>query len=567
MSDSFFNTGLYKIFEPKYKDIVGKPFITVSAKGIANGLSNIPNDGADFGPDTTLNATSPSQTGSPYTQTTGINEAISYAGSQGLGKIVFGEGTFYLTNYISNPYSNMVFEGQGIHKTVITNNPNKIYFPQLIATGNFTASQFIIEGMDIIANASSNPGTYIGLYLASNGTQHIVYKSCYFAAPGCEVGFVTGGVILNNATPYNSGLYTAMPYDVSFIDCIFDGKSPYTSSPNFGSVMGVDIKFINCLFTSTEALSVGNPIVSYGLSRPNYDGPHYFIGCTFDTPNVPLIIEQGYATTVMGCSFIGDASPWIHTYENIDYSSYEAPDIGIKIIGNEFSMSNNGSACISLINSIGDKSVTIIGNHFINTSSSITQGSPQAFPVGINTYYSGPIAGIEITNNTFDNMGQGIWLDSNATSIGQISHNIFNQSIANSGSMSAIYYYSGGTGNYIIKDNYNNGYSTFFGGGGTSLTFLHIIEKNFGTGLPYVPSTPTVPASGTAQQNTNRYAVNVYLYGGTVTEIQITKNGTANTVFSNASGLALSGQVYKLNPSDEITITYTTAPTWEWLSD
>ena len=82
-----------------------------------------------------------------------------------------------------------------------------------------------------------------------------------------------------------------------------------------------------------------------------------------------------------------------------------------------------------------------------------------------------------------------------------------------------------------------------------------------------IPTTPAVPASATAQTNTNPYAVNVYLYGGTVTEIQITKNGTAYTVFSNASGLALSGQVYKLNPSDSITITYTTAPTWNWLSD
>jgi len=81
------------------------------------------------------------------------------------------------------------------------------------------------------------------------------------------------------------------------------------------------------------------------------------------------------------------------------------------------------------------------------------------------------------------------------------------------------------------------------------------------------PTTPTVPASGTAQQNTNPYPVNVYLYGGTVTVIDYTRNGTAYTVFSNASGLALSGQVYKLNPSDSITVTYSAAPTWEWLSD
>ena len=81
------------------------------------------------------------------------------------------------------------------------------------------------------------------------------------------------------------------------------------------------------------------------------------------------------------------------------------------------------------------------------------------------------------------------------------------------------------------------------------------------------PSTPSVPASATAQQNTNPYAVDVYIYGGTVTEIQITRNGTVYTVFSNSTGLALSGQAYKLNPGDSITVTYTAAPSWEWLSD
>ena len=80
-------------------------------------------------------------------------------------------------------------------------------------------------------------------------------------------------------------------------------------------------------------------------------------------------------------------------------------------------------------------------------------------------------------------------------------------------------------------------------------------------------STPSVPASATAQENTNPYPVDVYLYGGTVTEIQITKGGTAYTVFSNSTGLALSGQAYKLNPGDSITVTYTAAPSWEWLSD
>ena len=545
-----------------WNQITGTPYITVSAKGVANGLSDIANDGANFGPDTKLGATSPSQYGPPYTQTTGIQEAVNYVGSLGSGKIVFREGTFYLNNYISSSYSNMVFTGQGIHKTIIMNNPDTSYFPGLIGQTNI-----LMENMDLIANASTHPSTYIGLYLGATGCEHITYKSCYFAAPGCQVGFTTSGA-LTGTTPYNGGASTDMPYDISFLDCIFDGENPYATSPNFGSVMGVDIKFINCLFTSSEpSTTISNPIIPYGLSRPNYDGPHYFIGCTFDTSQVHLRIEQGYSPTVLGCTFLNGA--WIDSYANIDYSSYEAPDIGIKIIGNEFSGdASTTSNFIGFSNSEGEQSVVITGNHFINTSTSVTQASPQCDPVGISTYYTGPITGIEITNNIFDNMGQAIWLNHSSTSVGQIGHNTFNQSLSTTDTTaSAIYYYSGGTGNFIIEDNYNNGYSSFFSGGGTNITLRHILENNFGTGLPYVPSTPAVPASGTAQQNTNQYTVNVYIYGGTVTEIQITRNGTAYTVFSNSTGLALSGQTYKLNPGDSITITYTTAPTWEWMSD
>jgi hypothetical protein len=80
-------------------------------------------------------------------------------------------------------------------------------------------------------------------------------------------------------------------------------------------------------------------------------------------------------------------------------------------------------------------------------------------------------------------------------------------------------------------------------------------------------STPTMPSSGTAQSNTLQTSVNVYVYGGDVTKIQITKDGTAYTVFSVSTAIAMSGQAYKLNPDDSITVTYSTAPTWEWLSD
>jgi hypothetical protein len=107
-------------------DIKGKPYITVSPKGIANGLSDIPNDGADFGPDTMLNATDPSQIGAPYTQTSGIQEAINYVLNFSLPNrlpfpeifllqgwfIINDNTTIWLNN---NPNSSSPFEPTGLH--------------------------------------------------------------------------------------------------------------------------------------------------------------------------------------------------------------------------------------------------------------------------------------------------------------------------------------------------------------------------------------------------------------------------------------------------------------------
>ena len=65
-----------------WSQLQGKPYIEVSSKGIANGLSSVINDGADFGPDTTKGATAPGQYGSPYTTTTGVQEGIKYFGKK-----------------------------------------------------------------------------------------------------------------------------------------------------------------------------------------------------------------------------------------------------------------------------------------------------------------------------------------------------------------------------------------------------------------------------------------------------------------------------------------------------
>ena len=56
-------------FPDMWKNITGKPYITVSSKGLTNGQSEYFNDGADFGPDSL-------QADGSLTQTSGIQEAI-----------------------------------------------------------------------------------------------------------------------------------------------------------------------------------------------------------------------------------------------------------------------------------------------------------------------------------------------------------------------------------------------------------------------------------------------------------------------------------------------------------
>ena len=100
-----------------------RPYVTVSAKGISNGLSDTYNDGADFGPDTLLNATSPNQYGPPYTQTGGIQEAINYIASLGGGAVI-SEGNFNLSSTVI------------INNTALNNNFTWIHYNTITGTAS-----------------------------------------------------------------------------------------------------------------------------------------------------------------------------------------------------------------------------------------------------------------------------------------------------------------------------------------------------------------------------------------------------------------------------------------------
>jgi hypothetical protein len=69
-------------------------------------------------------------------------------------------------------------------------------------------------------------------------------------------------------------------------------------------------------------------------------------------------------------------------------------------------------------------------------------------------------------------------------------------------------------------------------------------------------TTPALPATTVAVTNDNTVPVTVYITGGTVTDISVA--GTA---------LGMTSGTFRVNPGDNIAVTYSVAPTWHWYGD
>lgn len=122
------------------------------------------------------------------------------------------------------------------------------------------------------------------------------------------------------------------------------------------------------------------------------------------------------------------------------------------------------------------------------------------------------------------------------------------------------------------------GMPVFQGGSGDPMYSLagptrHLVRGNYGPGNPYgAQAAPAMPASGTALPMPFPFDMEVYITGGTVTQIQ--RNGTilgftSGTVLLRAGGadygnITINGVVYATDNRDTITLVYTAAPTWVW---
>jgi len=555
-----------------------KPYITVSAKGISNGLSNTFNDGADFGPDTLQGATAPNQYGPPFSNTSGIREAINYVATQGGGDIRLLRGTFNITNtgqitinipfnvpirilgsgrgitFLQAPYgffnllsgntqnTNPIEIGQMTLKTMQASSSAGGYF--LHADSQYGWANIFIHDMDMYGGGNVGTGVFnLGSFSSVQGgapLTNILLKNLYINTQGTTNGneaytfpdIYANGFVLDNVTYTN------------------------TSGPGVGFflVYGGVIVWKNSVIDSSGASYINTPSYS---TTPSPTTTNLFTKLVLDNMIFNNIIHTGgqsgfipldmivQNSAVRVTAAIGNAGA-----PNVTFHSLVISNV---FISEEYNglVSNITAEVIKLAN------VTIPNNNNQNSFAQplLALGLPyQSMTINIDVdglFMGTPanqfIVPLQMTVNT-----------STITAL----YNIKWRGIGASAT-----WYLGSTGYtdpngfaQLVNSHPSYFLSVDFEWFDISNKIVYKVLKN-----PNVPSTPTVPASGTAQVNTNSYPVEVYVSGGSVTQVQVTRYGNTYTVWSSSTASAIPPLVVRLNSGDSITITYTTAPTWTWM--
>ena len=202
----------------------------VSSKGIVNGLSVLPNDGQDWGSDTTLGATAPGQYGSPYTKTSGWQEAYNslplqyspeFSVNVPVGHIKILNGVYNWTNTMFiNPMSIVSFIGENAGTTIF---------------------------------GGGRPSTQTGVYINSTGQYGAI--SVTTNSPSQLIGRIK---LENLYVQYT------LPSGQTYIDSTADGGGgAIISTPSFNENIMIDVR------VGTQSLINNQPVISGGNGSDN----------------------------------------------------------------------------------------------------------------------------------------------------------------------------------------------------------------------------------------------------------------------------------------------------------
>ena len=322
-----------------YKEKVKDPDVVVSAKGVANGLSEEYNDGWDFGPD----SYDPNSTANPpYTQTSGMQEAYEFAvaNNQGLDTVI---------KLVSN------------ETYVIDEEINFTYIPEIAGA--------LQQSVDIVADgrlgtsikpSSSFTGSYLfNLGAISFGAYNILFSG------NSSVGLFE-----------NSGATNNQVFDYHWYNCYFGGSTDqFNLNATYSSCR---YEFWDCQFVPNSA-SFG----SFNINGNNDTSVALFFGCDFS-------ISSGYH----GFEFGALSVYMIGNYQHISNGLSPSPLINttnstllhtLYVSGHQF-MDTDSAFFIYFgsTNSGVIKRLYIYGSNWPNNTQSFIEG-----------YYSGAITQIK----------------------------------------------------------------------------------------------------------------------------------------------------------------------------
>lgn len=328
--------------------------VTVSSKGIVNGLSTVANDGADFGPDTLLDSTSRGQYGPPFTQTSGIQEAYNYAISN-LKNIKLLSGTFLIDAPIEiGSQIGLTQEQQNINILGAGYN----YGPgggsttiQISDNFNVSNNNYMIQ-IGVPSSVTSNSGTW--QFMGSFG--NIVLAG---VSPNGE-NQVNIGIYINNL--FNSEIYNiSNPVNYNPLQyLIFQrGFNSYTGNApiirNITSYGAYGLHFepnAQCLYDNITVLA-------YGYYDSSTNTVYTFeVGCTNNggdsgplMSNVNLWVPDSRNDQCSAIKLLGGASAATNisniTIHNPGYPNFPIIDVSDTITGIDSATTANGMFLIS----------------------------------------------------------------------------------------------------------------------------------------------------------------------------------------------------------------------------
>jgi hypothetical protein len=558
-----------------YKEKVKVPELTVSAKGVANGLSEEYNDGYDFGPD----SYSPTSTSAiPYTETVGWQEAVNYA--QKTNNTIKGlSGTYIINTGISIP-SNIRIIGSG-YTTIFQESDSFVPLDNNQAAvfnfvGSDTISNVEISGFEILSSSGLGavyehvcPLSHIKIHdiynIGGNGA-NIFFEGLgsYGRSSDIEIYNIESHNIASIAL-YSNGIYGYQNIDIHDILDVVDADVTDDRIAvlinNAGVTQTADITVRNVTVSNTFLYireSASGTVNGFKLDAGSYTSGYYNVYDNLILNNVHIYVDN-VTGTLSGNSIVFLNSPLLHnvTLNNVNVISKTTQFYSWMFL----TFAYPHTLKIHNFNVRGgsvDAYHGLIDLFMSNLPSSLDY-------VEIDSVYAEGVSGGDFSGIIFiDNsggaesnpnlvVGKNIWANYNGTG-----NSILLAGYDESGTALEC------TSQVILENIYTNG-NVYNISSGSSVNLIMKNIKNFGN-IINTPTTPSVPASGTAQQNTNPYPVKVYVNGGALTELQITIGGTAYTVYSNSTASAVY-EGFTLPIGASITLTYSTAPTWEWVPE